>query len=125
MKILVTGAKGFIGSNLLTKLRSYSNVEILEFDRFHTLEDLSEMLLNVDIIYHLAGVNRPKHISEFQDVNVNLTKFITSTLITPKRKIPIIMTSSIQVELDNEYGHSKKEAENELIYYSKVMESPI
>lgn len=125
MKILVTGAKGFIGSNLLTKLRSYSNVEILEFDRFHTLEDLSEMLLNVDIIYHLAGVNRPKHISEFQDVNVNLTKFITSTLITAKRKIPIIMTSSIQVELDNEYGHSKKEAENELIYYSKVMESPI
>lgn len=125
MRILVTGAKGFIGRHLVLALKQLSNYEVIEFDRTQTEEQLFEELLNVDFIYHLAGINRPKKGTEFIEGNVNLTRKITSKLIEYKKNTPILITSSIQATLDNEYGSSKKQAETILENYKQQTNAPI
>lgn len=117
MKVLVTGAKGFIGKNLVARLKYEDDVEITEFDAD---DDLNEMLSNIDkydFIFHLAGINRPKDVSEFYKGNSDLTSSIINTLIEKKLNIPIVFTSSIQAALDNDYGKSKKQAEDALLKY--------
>lgn len=111
MKVLVTGSQGFIGKNLLVYLREIDDVEIIEYDKDNSIEDLKEYIKEADFIYHLAGCNRPTNKEEFYTTNQDLTKIIVDLLNESKKNIPLIYSSSIQAELDNDYGISKKLAE--------------
>lgn len=122
---LVTGSEGFIGKNLIVRLQELDNVVIKSFDREDNIETLKKYLQESDFIFHLAGVNRPKNIEEFEKVNVGLTKTLIKLLEEMNKKIPIVITSSIQAELDNPYGKSKKRAEDELIKYTKRNSVPV
>mgnify|MGYP000011324843 CR=1 FL=1 len=119
MKVLVTGANGFIGSNLLIRLEE-EKIDYSTFIRTDSLDDLELKIKDCDFIVHLAGINRPKNESEFIDGNTDLTKLIVSFLKKNELDIPIIYSSSIQAELDNPYGISKKMAENALNEFSEL-----
>lgn len=123
--ILVTGSEGFIGENLIVRLQELDNVAIKSFDKEDSIDSLKKLLLESDFIFHLAGVNRPKNVEEFEKVNVGLTKTLIKLLEEMDKKIPIVITSSIQAELDNPYGKSKKRAEDELIKYCNKNSVPV
>lgn len=117
MKIVVTGAKGFIGKNLCIMLREHGYQEIVEVDRETSLEALSNYLSEANFVYHLAGINRPKDDTEFQQGNADLTCFITEQLKQLGRQVPLVVSSSIQAERDNAYGQSKRLAEQAVEQY--------
>lgn len=117
--ILVTGAKGFIGKNLIANLRKNDNLYIIEYDINNTLKELENMLTEADFIFHLAAVMRPKDENDLIKVNVGLTKYITEFLRDSKKNTPILLSSSIQATQNNLYGISKKRAEDALIKYNK------
>ncbi|PHC35527.1 capsular biosynthesis protein [Bacillus toyonensis] len=117
MKILVTGSEGFVGKNLVDRLSKIDNIEILCFTKGCSLSVLNDYLKQVEGIYHLAGVNRPQSESEFQEGNVELTKYIVDNLLKSDNKPWIVFSSSVQVELENPYGRSKKQAEDLLHSY--------
>lgn len=117
--ILITGAEGFIGKNLYYRLKETGQYNLLCFDQNNTENELKSFIRQADFIFHLAGVNRPKENSEFKKVNLGLTSQIISELITLNKKVPILISSSTQALLDNDYGKSKKQAEDALIEYSK------
>lgn len=118
MNILVTGSKGFIGSNLLTWLKQMPDYRLLEFDQDNTHEELAQALREADYIIHLAGINRPQSVDEFTTGNVDLTAHICQHLIALGRPTPILLSSSIQADLDNPYGVSKRRAEAVLADYA-------
>lgn len=118
-KILVTGSKGFIGSNLISHLKVNEDYQVLTFDIDNTDDELLQFVSDADFIFHLAGVNRPEHQGEFRIGNTNVTKKIVSILENNKLATPVLMTSSIQSELDNPYGVSKKAAEDILLQYQE------
>ena len=117
--VLVTGAKGFIGKNLILTLSRNSELCIQQFDKNNTDDELKEGIAKADFIFHLAGINRPENPEEFKTGNVGLTEKILSLLKLRHDAPPIIMTSSIQAELENPYGISKRGAEEALQKYSK------
>jgi UDP-2-acetamido-2,6-beta-L-arabino-hexul-4-ose reductase len=123
--VLVTGAKGFIGKNLIVGLQEVDDINIKSFDKEEDLDTLKKFIQESDFIFHLAGVNRTESVEEFEKVNTGLTKDIINLLEEMNKKIPIAITSSIQAELDNPYGKSKKMAEDELIKYSKQNNVPV
>lgn len=125
MKVLVTGAKGFIGRNLVTTLKQDSNIEVIEIDIENSTEELKQATINSEFIFHLAGVNRPKDEKEFFEGNTGLTEIIIETLKQHHKKTPILITSSIQADLDNVYGQSKKAAEEVLKEYAQKTEANI
>ena len=118
MNILVTGADGFIGRNLLAQLESEGDHRIFRFTHEISQEELHESLDSVDGIIHLAGVNRPKDPSEFYQGNTSLTKDIVDYLNDHQRHPFIVYASSTQVDQDNDYGKSKRQAEQLLIEYA-------
>jgi len=124
-KILITGSEGFVGKNLQVQLRRRGDIEIIPYDKEHTLDYLKEAVDKADFIFHLAGENRPKDPADFMKVNKGLTETLTELAMRTGKKVPIAYTSSIQAELDNEYGKSKKAAEDALIEYSKSTGSPV
>ena len=110
MRILVTGSKGFIGKNLVFKL--YENdIEVLHFNRGDNIANIVELLSKADLIIHLAGENRPRNISDYDTVNAELTASICNAIRASDSKIPLVLVSSIQANLDNPYGKSKLAAE--------------
>ena len=125
MNILVTGAAGFIGRNLSVFLNEagYDNISTI------TLDDSKQEIVNkvskADFIYHLAGINRPKNDDEFKKGNTDLTQLIVDVLTETKRNTPIVLTSSIQAELENAYGESKAGAETALLNYQQATGAPI
>lgn len=118
MKVLITGGLGFVGQNLDVRLKE-EGIETILFDKDHTVDDLIKMIHQTDFIVHLAGVNRPLNKEEFYQGNSNLTYQLTELVKEENRNIPIIFSSSIQAVLDNDYGKSKKQAEDYLIKYQK------
>ncbi|MFA0520372.1 NAD-dependent epimerase/dehydratase family protein, partial [Vibrio sp. 10N.222.55.E8] len=78
MRILVTGAKGFIGKNLCFQLEEQGFTDIVKIDRDHSFQELDSALETADFIYHLAGVNRPKNDDEFKQGNADLTAHIVT-----------------------------------------------
>jgi UDP-2-acetamido-2,6-beta-L-arabino-hexul-4-ose reductase len=118
-QVLVTGAAGFIGRNLVTALRRREDVALTTITSSDGWPALSEALERADVIYHLAGVNRPKSEEEFAIGNSGLTRRITVHLEELGRKPAIIIPSSIQAALDNPYGRSKKAAEEALGDYGR------
>jgi UDP-2-acetamido-2,6-beta-L-arabino-hexul-4-ose reductase len=124
MKVLVTGAKGFIGQNLCLALRQRGH-EVFEYDLGSTDDELKAYLVGCDFIVHLAGVNRPLNPQEFVDGNVNFTKKLLDYMELLKCAAPLIFSSSTQAELDNPYGASKKMAEDEIFAFSKAHNHPV
>jgi UDP-2-acetamido-2,6-beta-L-arabino-hexul-4-ose reductase len=114
MNVLVTGSKGFVGRNLCSVLGTMESVRVLEFDCDNTPEELKGMLGEADVIFHLAGVNRPKNDEEFITGNAGLTEEMCAQLQRLGRAPKIILASSIQAEFDNSYGRSKLQAERVL-----------
>lgn len=112
--VLVTGANGFIGKHVCLKLER-QGFSVFKFDINNSDEELFNFVKNADYIIHLAGVNRPLTIEEFYDGNSNFTKKLVDIVKESKKDIPIIFSSSIQAELDNDYGKSKKMAEDYLL----------
>lgn len=117
-KILVTGSNGFVGKNTVVALNEAKKYEVLTIDRQNSEEELRQATLKADFIVHLAGVNRPKEASEFYEGNGGLTEKIVSFLKNENKNTPILITSSTHVEIDNDYGKSKKQSEDALIKYS-------
>ncbi len=123
--VLVTGARGFIGKNLVVALNRKDDVRLFSYARNDDPDKLQDALLKADIVFHLAGVNRPVNDEEFFLGNTCFTQDMVNFL-QAHRKIPkIILSSSIQATLDNPYGRSKKAAEDALIKYHNVTGAPI
>ena len=118
MKILVTGANGFIGKNLCLHLNELKH-EVIKYD-LDTKVELSDCVSKCDFVIHLAGVNRPLSNDEFYDGNTNFTLKLINILKESNRKIPLLFSSSIQAELDNDYGKSKKMAEDLVFDYQNT-----
>jgi UDP-2-acetamido-2,6-beta-L-arabino-hexul-4-ose reductase len=115
MRVLITGANGFVGKNLQLRLRERKDVQVVCFTRHETAGQLSELLQGVDFVFHLAGANRPEDPKEFTAGNADLTQAlcdaVDKTARASGKPLPILYTSTIQAELDNPYGRSKRAAE--------------
>src|ERR1700741_4667012 len=111
MTILVTGANGFIARNLLAVLERDTQNQILKADRKPCTTALATMLKQADVVVHLAGENRPADSSAFTKVNADLTTFILETLEQTGKPYRLLYSSSTQAALENDYGKSKKQAE--------------
>lgn len=130
MRILVTGAKGFVGRNLCAELgniregkdRSFGDLKIDEIFEFDVDSDpvlLDEYCQKADFIFNLAGVNRPKEQSEFMEGNFGFAEVLLDTLKKYKNSSPVMISSSTQAELDNPYGQSKRAGEELMFRYSQ------
>lgn len=119
MKILVTGSNGFVGKNLVSTLNNSNGYEVLIFDKDNTLDDLDRFARQCDFVVHLAGINRPEKPEDFYKGNAGLTETLCNLLLEVNNPVSILVSSSIQAELDNDYGKSKKEGEEILLQYSK------
>ncbi len=125
MNVLVTGAAGFVGQNLCIRLSREKDCTVLPFDIANEESELFELLPKADCIVHLAGINRPLNSSEFMAGNFGLTSTIADALEKMQRPVPIIFSSSIQAELENDYGKSKRAAEERLRAYSQRTGAPV
>lgn len=119
MKILVTGANGFVGKNLIAELNNRGYKDILKCTRETTKTQLDQYTKECEFVFHLAGVNRPKDEKEFMEGNFGFTSELLNLLKKNNNNSPILITSSIQAEKDNPYGKSKKAGEDLLFKYSK------
>lgn len=119
MNVLVTGAKGFIGKNLVVALKSQKCTTVFEYGLDTDLALLDEYCKQADFVFHLAGVNRPKEQSEFIEGNLGFTSKLLETLEKHNNTCPVMISSSIQATLDNPYGQSKKAGEDLLFKYGQ------
>jgi UDP-2-acetamido-2,6-beta-L-arabino-hexul-4-ose reductase len=118
-RVLITGAKGFLGRNLAARLERDPNVRVSGVDVDDETGRLAALVRDgVDVIFHLAGVNRPKREAEFQEGNADLTRSLAGLARDAGAPL-IVFSSSIQAELDNPYGRSKREAERALDQYAR------
>jgi UDP-2-acetamido-2,6-beta-L-arabino-hexul-4-ose reductase len=130
MNILITGAKGFIGRNLVAELNNIkegkakgyglsADLNIFEYDMGTDPSLLDRFCRDADFVFHLAGVNRPKEQGEFMEGNFGFTSTLLEALKRHDNNCPVMLASSIQAELDNPYGVSKKAGEDLLFHYGK------
>lgn len=130
MKILVTGAKGFVGKNLCAQLDNIANkkarwykvnpdITLFKYDIDSTPEELDEYCQKADFVFNLAGVNRPKDQDEFMKGNFGFASLLLDTLKKHHNICPVMISSSSQAALDNPYGRSKKAGEELMFEYSK------
>lgn len=114
-RVLVTGANGFIGKNLVVRLRELPRFAVAQFVRGEAPEALPGLLAQVDAVVHLAGENRPSDEAAFAQVNTGLTEALCNALAAEQRRsgrqLPLVLASSAQAERDNSYGKSKLAAE--------------
>jgi UDP-2-acetamido-2,6-beta-L-arabino-hexul-4-ose reductase len=117
-KILITGGRGFLGRNLAAHLLERKDCKVTIFDQQDSAEDLRKWLLEADVIFHLAGINRPQNPSDFETGNAGLTEHICQVLMEGRHFPKIVFSSSIQAESANPYGASKAKAEAALREFS-------
>lgn len=129
MRVLITGADGFIGMNLQQHLAEHKDIQVVCFGRQDEPQALRELLVNVDFVFHLAGVNRTIDPQDFKRVNQGLTHVLCCALAeilkTTGRKIPVAYSSSTQADRDNAYGLSKRGAEEELFALQRAHNVPV
>lgn len=118
MKILVTGAKGFVGRNLSVTLKQAGHT-VYEYDINNTVKELEAFTKDCEFVFNLAGVNRPEREEEFLEGNCRFADDLLTLLEQNNNKSPIMLSSSIQAERDNPYGRSKKAGEDILFDYEK------
>ncbi len=123
--ILITGAGGFVGKNLVAELTARGYTSLLCFEKDDTPETLADYCRRAAFVVHLAGINRPKDPSEFYAGNSGLTDTMLSLLETSGNSCPVLVTSSIQAALDNDYGKSKKQAEDAIFQHSERTGAPV
>ena len=123
MRVLVTGANGFVGKNLCLALGRMEGVEVLRYDLGNTRAELEEWAGTCDFVFHLAGVNRPKDPAEFATGNTGFTEELLALL--ERRPVPVLLSSSIQAALDNDYGKSKAAAEESVRAYGERTGAPV
>ena len=114
VEVLVTGANEFIGRNVCAALHRRKDVRLRGHDLDDTAEELDATLQTADVVFHLAGVHRPRLVEEFETGNAGFTREICRRLEGFARTPKIVLSSSIQAELDNPYGASKRGAEQAL-----------
>lgn len=131
MNILITGAKGFVGKNLVSQLRniqagkirnhalSGKDLHLYLYDIDSDPADLADYCDNADFVFNLAGVNRPENPEEFMKGNQGFVSTLLSTLKKYRNSCPVMVSSSTQAALDNPYGKSKRAGEDLLFEYSK------
>lgn len=124
MKVLVTGAGGFIGRNLSVRLGE-EGIEVLGFTRGQSEDRLRELVQDADAVAHLAGENRPPSPEAFEQVNVGLTRSLCEAVRASRKPIPLLFASSIQALLANPYGESKLRAEGEVQTLSEDNGNPV
>lgn len=135
MNILVTGAEGFIGKNLAAALknirdgkdRTHPNIkidEIYEYDLGTGDDELRDFCSKADFVFHFAGVNRPQKAEEYMVGNRDFTEKLLSMLKNGSC-CPVVLSSSTQAELDNDYGKSKLAAEKSVLKYGQEAETPV
>lgn len=110
-KVVVTGSQGFIGKNLIVRLGRFDELEVVGLHRESSSEDFNSALNDCDLVYHLAGVNRPKEESEFISGNLDYTSQILEVLSKNTKNPTLVVSSSSQAEKENPYGTSKRMAE--------------
>ena len=141
MNVLVTGAAGALGRNLVENLkairdgknRTRPNIqigEIFEYDINSTAEELDQYCKKADFVVHAAGINRPKDTSEFMEGNFGFTDTLLTALKKHENKAPIIITSSVQATLsgrfgDSAYGRSKLAGEELMFQYGEETGAPV
>ena len=125
MNVLITGARGFIGKNLISALKETKKYKITTFIKGNDTISLENKIKKANFIIHLAGVNRTENRKLFWEVNNDLTKNICDILRENSLKTPILFSSSIQVQLNNEYGKTKLSAENLLKELNESNNNPI
>lgn len=119
MKILITGANGFVGKNLVAELKNQGYNDLLLCTRNTTETELRQYASEAEFVYHLAGINRPKEDKEFEVGNKGFTEKLLTLLSRNPTPPPVVFSSSTQAELSNSYGISKREAESLLISYGQ------
>lgn len=129
MRVLITGADGFIGKNLKLHLAERKDLQVLCFTRADDLQRLPDVLQDVDFVFHLAGINRPQDPAEFVAGNVDLTRALCqgvgAVAVATGKKVPVVYTSSTQADRDNAYGTSKLAAENALFALQREQGVPV
>lgn len=125
MKVLITGANGFVAKNLIVHLAERGGIDILRFTRQDPLESLPGLVAQAECVFHLAGVNRPQDPQEFQTGNADLTRALCEAVKASGRRIPVLYSSSIQAERDNAYGQSKRDAEQALMDLAESYGAPV
>ena len=127
-RILVTGANGFIGKNLVVRLNELSNVSVTTFVRGDDVSHLPQLIAQADAVVHLAGENRPADESAFAQVNAGLTTVLCNAIQhefrSTGRRVPLVLASSTQSERDNPYGRSKLAAEGSVQALAKETGNP-
>ena len=129
MKVLITGANGFVGKNLQLHLAERPDVQAVCFTRSDDLAQLHTMVQGVDFVFHLAGVNRPLDPVEFMSGNTDLTqalcKVVSTLAETTGKNVPVVYTSSTQAAYENAYGDSKRGAEDALLKLQRSHGVPV
>ena len=129
MNILITGAKGFVGKNLVAQFKNiqegkvkntnFPSLTLYEYDVDTDPALLDGYCADCDFVFHLAGVNRPKDPSEYMEGNFGFTSTLLETLKKHNNSCPVMLSSSTQAALDNDYGRSKKAGEDLLFQYGE------
>jgi UDP-2-acetamido-2,6-beta-L-arabino-hexul-4-ose reductase len=125
---MITGANGFIGKNLQQHLAERSDTELLLISRESSREEFEQAISEADFVFHLAGVNRPKCPEEFRETNADLTSWLCKSLSARAKKgdkVPVVLSSSTQAALNNDYGRSKRDAESAVLDYGRDFDVPV
>jgi UDP-2-acetamido-2,6-beta-L-arabino-hexul-4-ose reductase len=125
MKVLITGANGFIGKNLVTRLRERMGTEVLTLMRSDDEKAWQALLNKADAVIHLAGENRPTNLAAFEEGNTDLTRRLCQTFQSLAKCTPVLFSSSTQAEQSNPYGRSKRAAEEVLAKLTQSNGNPV
>lgn len=124
MTILVTGAQGFIGRNLIIRLEELGFENVSTFSRGQSADELRSLVKKARAVIHLAGENRPDDPIKFDQVNGRFTEEICALIQEENRHIPLVFSSSTQAESDSPYGNSKRYGENAITSLANETDNP-
>ena len=125
MRVVISGAGGFIGRNLVAALAPKDGFEVLPVNRATSSDELDAAVAGADAVVHLAGTNRPLDENEFMPGNVGTTQQICDAIRRSGRRIPLLLSSSTQASRDNAYGTSKRAAEDSVLALHREVGCPV